>query len=171
MEKYMEWNEPMQKLLLNRKKKKRGKGKVSFKISKLKEMLLPDLRVVEDCIIIYNENQSVMDEEEKLKVYIANGRGNRTSYEASENEIYINYFVKGENYTLRDLMEVALILIDVLGYQLKQLEPESKFCFPVSCDPEFNSVTMWFHKVREEDGMWLVENLDLYKEPIGYVII
>ncbi|MCI9284203.1 MAG: hypothetical protein HFG56_13215 [Lachnospiraceae bacterium] len=64
-----------------------------------------------------------------------------------------------------------MILIDVLGYQLKQLEPESKFCFLVSCDTEFNSVTMMFHKLREEDGMWLGENWAAYKEPVGYVII
>jgi len=175
MEKYVEWNAPMRALLSKNQKKKRGKkhdsGKVSFKIKKLKKMFFPGFRVAYGCVFLYDESKTIHETEDEFNEFMKKRYRNKTNFEVSVNEIYINYFLKGEKYALRDLMEVALILIDVLGYQLKQLEPESKFCFPVSCDPEFNSVTMWFHKVREEDGMWLVENLDLYKEPIGYVII
>ena len=167
MKKEIRWNKKMEKLLNVEGDKV---DSVSFSKINIKDLLLPNFQKKYDCITIFDERSSMLteDEFEKLiqKKYI-----NKTNYEASHTETYLNYFMEGESYPLKDLMDVMLIIIDVWSYQLKQMEPESRFCFAVCCDLEFESVTMRFHKVREREPLWMGEDWESYEEPSGYIII
>lgn len=53
--------------------------------------------------------------------------------------------------------------------ELKIIDCESKFCLISSCDDD--NVTIRFHKIRNEEPLWLSDDLEQYDQPVGYIIV
>ena len=123
-----------------------------------------------DCIIIADDNKDLLPKHEFLKnveeMYI-----DKTGYEASITDTLINYYIEEEDVKLQDILPVAFTVIDVWSSQLKMIDSLSKFCFIVTCESDYNHVTIRFHKLRDNEPMWIDSNLEQYEEPVGYVII
>jgi len=161
-------NEEM-KCLVN--KKIERPNNLVFSQEKFKELLLPNFAKEHNCITITNEDDSFLEDEEKFIQFVKETYTDYTGYEASNTETYINYFLEEENLTLNEIVSITFVVIEVWGQQLKLLEPESQFCFIISCDTEYESVTMRFHKVRSEELMWLGEGWENSKTPVGCIFI
>lgn len=65
--------------------------------------------------------------------------------------------------------QIALLVIRLWSTQLKIIAPDSVFCFILSCNTE--RVEIRFHKKRSNELSWLNENIESYKEAIGYTYI
>lgn len=93
----------------------------------------------------------------------------KTGYEASNTETCINCF-----FEIRISMElgtkIALMALEVWILQLKSMEAQSNFCLIMSCNEDH--VEIRFHKMHENEKMWLDEELENYKDgAVGYVIV
>ena len=94
--------------------------------------------------------------------------GGKNFYEISYTEILINSYLQTQNYTLYTVLKLTMLTIEMWKNQLKLLEPKGQFCFIISCDA--NRVTLRFHKVREGQPEWLNNDLEIYDQPIGYLV-
>lgn len=163
----MKMNKKMQKLLTLDVK---GSDKFCFIQESLQDLLMPSFQSVFDCIIISKEVLEFESEEEFLKI-IKDMYTDKTGYEASVTDTLLNYYLEDEYLTLGELLSLSLIIIKLWEKQLKLITKKSKFCFIVSGEVETNFVTIRFHQFREDEGMWLLEDLEKYDAPIGYKIV
>lgn len=147
--------------------KKALKEKVEVDLNCLNKLFFPDLKKVYDCIIISSENSDRLETNFKASVEFLGGKN---CYEISETEILMNSYLEdsGREYSLYTLLQLAQMVVHIWQLQLKVLDSDSKFCFIISCDE--NRVTLRFHKVRVGEPEWLAADLDLYDEPVGYII-
>jgi hypothetical protein len=133
----------------------------------IKKLFLPKFLKVHDCIIISDEALEPNIESFKK---IINKHTNKSGYEYSCNETLINFYTE-EYSEVKDLVFVGLMVIEIWSVQLKAIEPENTFCFILSVDEEVESVTIFFHKYREEEGMWISDEIELFEQPTGYQLI
>ena len=132
----------------------------------LKELLFPPFKKVKDCIIISDKDidrlEVMFDRAIKMNV-------DRTGYEAGSSETRINCYFENE-ISMETGTAIALIVLEAWALQLKSIEPDSKFCL-ILCSDE-NYVEIRFHKIHENEIMWLDEELENYGDgAIGYAII
>ena len=93
----------------------------------------------------------------------------KTGYEASNTETRINCYFENEISMITGT-QIALMVIEVWALKLKQMEPNSKFCF-IMCSGE-DHVEIRFHKVRNDEIKWLADDIESYKDDaVGYVVI
>lgn len=63
-----------------------------------------------------------------------------------------------------------VMAIEIWAIRLKQMEPDSEFCF-IMCSDE-QHVEIRFHKLREDEIGWLSDDIEGYKdEAVGYLIL
>jgi len=159
-------NEMMRKLLeklVNRNSIK----EVSFSINYLEQLFNPPLKNRYDCLIISDKPTQLSEQQfgEVIKSY-----GDKTGYEASNTEVRINDFISNSDIILDDeILRLALLVINIWSNKIKAIYPSDKFCFIISISKSY--ATLRFHKVRENEGMWLSDDLEKYEEAVGYIII
>lgn len=154
----------MEEILQN---KKAIKEKIVLDLNCLRGLFFPDLKKVYDCIIISSKNVGELEKNFKSSLEFLGGKN---FYEISETEILINSYLEdsGSEYSLYTLLHLVQMVVYIWDAQLKLLDTDTKFCYIISCDE--NRVTLRFHKVRAEEPGWLVDDLDLYDDPVGYMI-
>jgi len=137
-----------------------------FEIQHLKELLSPDFVSVYDCILISKKSVEVLEQSfnKAIEMY-----GDRTGYEASNTEMRINDYIDNENLNIYDILSLTMLILDCWSAKLKQIDCEAKFCFIISCDSPY--VTLRYHKFRETEGTWLLEDINQYEGAVGYLII
>lgn len=136
-----------------------------FNLKKLNGLMIPNFVQVYDCIIISKKPLYILKENFKKAVLM---HTDKIGYEAGNTEIRINDYVESINNSVQGMLQIALIVIECWLNKLKNIDKTSKFCFIISCDNE--NVTIRFHKVRENEKMWISKELEEYKEPVGYII-
>jgi len=154
------------KSLLNDVSKYPGIDEMEINLKQLKELFLPPFRKIKDCIIITEKSA------EELEPYFAKAvkmHMNKSGYEFSNTETRINCFFDNEISMIAGT-QIALIVIETWALKLKQMEPDTEFCFIMCSDEE--RVEIRFHKVREEEGIWVDDDIENYTDgAIGYVIV
>lgn len=138
---------------------------ILFNLKKLKMLLLPNFQYIYDCIIISNEKM-VFTENEFLEIIKLNN--DKTGYEVNNTETRVNAYIENENISIYESLSISLMIIDIWAIELRTVCSSDKFCFIISCDD--NDVTFRFHKIRNNEPMWVAKDLESYEQPIGYVI-
>ena len=138
----------------------------AIKVSALRNLMFPEFRQVKDCIIIEKESALELEKEfdKALEMYF-----DKTEYEACNTETRIDCFFES-NISMEQGFELALLTLKAWTFQLKLMQPDSKFCMIVSCDEDHTEIR--FHKIHEGEKMWLCDNINDYTEgAIGYFIV
>ena len=139
---------------------------LKFNFSELHDLFFPKFKKVKDCVIIAEES---VEELERFFYRAMEMYQDKTGYEASNTETRIDCHFEGE-VSMMAGTQIALIALEVWALSLKQLDPDSKFCL-IMCSNE-DRVEIRFHKVREDEGMLLADDLEGYKgDAVGYVIV
>ena len=139
---------------------------ISLNMQQLKSLFFPSFKSVKDCIIITDKDidKLILSFDNVIKMY-----GDRTGYEASNTETRVNCYFENE-ISMETGTRIAIMAIEIWSLRLKQMEPESQFCFILSSDEE--RVEFRFHKIHENEIMWLANDLESYNDgAIGYVVI
>ena len=137
-----------------------------IELEQLKKLFFPPFKQVKDCVIFSEKSVNKLEEtfDKAMGMYL-----DKTGYEASNTETQINSFFE-DSISMEFGTKLALMVLKVWKLQLKDMNPQSNFCLIISCDED--RVEIRFHQVRENEKMWLDEELEHYKdEAIGYVII
>lgn len=140
--------------------------KIEIDMQQFNRLLCPSFQKVRDCIIITEKDVNKIEKNfsNVIKMYM-----DKTGYEASNTETRINYYFQNEISIVTGI-QIALMVIEIWALRLKQMEPNSAFCFIVFSNEEY--VEIRFHKVRNDERRWLDEDLEKYEdEAVGYVII
>ena len=113
-------------------------------------------RLIRNCVI-FDENGTLNEERMNFdRILKIVGAG----YEVSSNELR---FSKGEIPRNQ-----ILYFVDCLNLELSRKYRERKFGIIISVYDE--SIDLRFHTYREEEGLWLDNNLDKYDVPILYSV-
>lgn len=140
--------------------KVKSEKEVSIKINpdKLSKIMLPKFKEVYDCIII-DLNNEINEENINFK-RILSLFGDRTGYEASCNEIRINDYIDFSEEIA--VIKLSVMIMDSWKYKLKAKYPQYKFCIIFSFSVGY--VTLRCHVLRENEGPWLKNDLDEYRD-------
>lgn len=157
-------NKKMRKLL-DEMKDRDTEVNIEFELCGIKKLFLPNIKKVYDCIIISEKSVEELEKNFSKAIKIS---FDKTGYEASRNETYINQYLVNEDVTVYDVLEITNIVIDIWKSQIKAIDNSAKICFIIGCDNK--NVTLRFHKIRSNEGMWLGENIDDFADAVGYII-
>jgi hypothetical protein len=113
-----------------------------------------------DCILLVEDEEIELTEEQFIDV--VKMYGDKTGYEASNNELRIIDYCESE-LTQEEQYLIGKSCISDLNNKIP-----GKLVFYFSYDEEV--LTIRFHKFREADGLWTNENVEGYKEPFGYFV-
>ena len=139
---------------------------LKFNFSDLYDLFFPRFKKVKDCIIISKKSVNGLEMffDKAMEMYKY-----KICYESSCSDTRIDCYFEGK-VSMMAGTQIALIAIEVWALSLKQLDPDSKFCL-IMCSNE-DRVEIRFHKVREDEGMLLANDLEGYKgDAVGYVIV
>ncbi|MDF9825369.1 hypothetical protein M2475_001824 [Breznakia sp. PF5-3] len=161
----MKSNKKFRSILANINHKVEDAYLINMKMDNLKKLFNPRFENIYGCIVFKNQNinLSIDDFNRLLKIY-----NDKTGFEANNNEIRVNDYIEND-ITVDESLEIALLLIDNWSLKLKKIDMKSEFCFIISCEPPYT--TLRFHKVREDEALWISEELEKFDQPIGYTII
>ena len=124
----------------------------------ISKQVIKKTRLIRNCVI-FDENGTLNEErmnfDRILKIV-----GDWTGYEVSSNELR---FSEGEIPRNQ-----ILYFVDCLNLELSRKYGERKFGIIISVYDE--SIDLRFHTYREEEGLWLDNNLDKYDVPILYSV-
>ena len=140
---------------------------LKFNFSELYDLFFPKFKKVKDCVIIskksVNELERFFDRAMEIYKY-------KICYESSHTETRIDCHFEGE-VSMMAGTQIALITLEIWALRLKQIDPDSKFCLIMFSDEDH--VEIRFHKVREDEGMLLADDLESYQDGggVGYVIV
>lgn len=167
----MNWiaNERMQGLFdLASSLKEKGNTQLHISLHSLKNLFLSTFKQIDDCIIIAKDENTELVPAIDYS-FLKRTYGDFTGYEAANNETRINDFF--ENELSAELgVAVALLVADIWALRLKAIEPKSMFCLILSCNN--NQTMLRFHKIRQNEKMWLSENIEGYQdEAVGYSLV
>lgn len=139
---------------------------LELNIQQLNKLLFPPFKKVKDCVIISQKSVDKLEStfDNTIKMYM-----DKTGYEASNTETRINDYFENE-ISLAGGTQIALMVMETWALQLKQMEPNTKFCLIICSDEE--RVEIRFHKMRDSGNGWLAKDLEKYKDgAVGYVLI
>lgn len=95
--------------------------------------------------------------------------GDRTGYEASNNEIrLIDYILDQTPLTIENQYVMGHALVELLSERIVRVFGEKELCFILSFDE--SNLTIRFHTFREDEGVWIDTDLEKYAEPVEYLI-
>lgn len=140
--------------------------KLEMNTKSLKALFLPPFKQVRDCIIISEKSANELEANfpKAIKIHT-----DKTGYEAGNTETRINCCFENE-ISITAGIQIALMAIEIWAIRLKQMEPDSEFCF-IMCSDE-QHVEIRFHKLREDEIGWLSDDIEGYKdEAVGYLIL
>ena len=138
---------------------------VKIDMDRLGNLLFPPFKVVCDCVIISNEKKEYLE-----KYYLEQSESkDKTFYEARNTETRINEYIESDDMDICTEIELAFLVIKSWYMQLRHIDSDAKFCFIISCDE--NNVELRFHKSRHNERSWLGNNIDIYNDPVGYIIL
>lgn len=140
---------------------------LSLELDNLERLIHPNLIAVKDCIIISNKevDKEVLEEnfENVIESY-----GDKTGYEASNNEIELNYIF--ENSIPDEIgIKIAILLIKTWLPQIKKIDKNARIFFMIFCSED--GVQLRFHKIHNGEPMWIDMDIDSYNEAVGYTIL
>jgi hypothetical protein len=146
----------------------KNKKKIKITTDLLHELLFPKIVFMLGCAFIDYNYEPVKNKEKALKQILKNF-SSKTEFEYDRNEIVINHYIydSDSNLFASDVLPLALTVIDVWSIELKIKEPDSNFCFYLSCSDK--DVTLRFHKLRKNEKMWY-EDLEGFIQPVAYKI-
>lgn len=139
---------------------------LELNIQQLNKLLFPPFKKVKDCVIISQKSVDKLEStfDDAIKMYM-----DKTGYEASNTETRINDYFENE-ISLTGGTQIALMVMKTWALQLKQIEPNTKFCLIICSDEE--RVEIRFHKMRDTESGWLVKDLEEYKDgAVGCILI
>lgn len=147
-------------LAIEEKAKSAVNNNIVFSLDNLDRLFNIQMQDIFDCILIIDDEEIELTQEqfvEVIKMY-----GDKTGYEVSNNELrVIDYsdtiLTEEEQY----LLGKSLILD--LSHKIR---PKMVYYFSFDND----ALTIRFHKFREEEGLWINEEIEEYNEPLGYFI-
>ena len=95
-----------------------------MKLEQLKELFFPPFKQVKDCILISEKSVDKLEDtfDKAVEMHM-----DKTGYEASSTETQINCFFEN-SISMEFGVKIALIVLEVWRLQLKNMEPQSKFC-------------------------------------------
>lgn len=133
-------------------------GKLNSHMEEIINNIVNETKIVKDCIV-YDKGGDIQENQIDFEKVIS-FTGDLTGYEVSLNEFRLD----------TDIVPVRCcpILGDKLYDELSQKYSQKKFVVYISVYDEF--IELRFHSYREEDGLWLDENLNKYTEPILCII-
>ncbi|MBS4537551.1 hypothetical protein GOQ27_03700 [Clostridium sp. D2Q-11] len=141
---------------------------VNVDVSQLLNVFNPKIKDVYGCLIIDNNDEIQLNDINFHR--IISMYGDKTGYEASCNEIRLNDYIKGDIYEVKDVISLGFMILNIWSLILKESYPNYNFCLIISSNKKI--VTLRFHIVREEENIWLSDNLQDYKdEAVAYKII
>ena len=143
---------------------------IIFSQKKLEELFSPKFVVIYDCILVTEDPQNFISEKD-FNNFVKEEYTDKTGCEGSVSKTLINHYIDDTNLTAGDILPIAITVMKVWGSLLKNIDSESNFCMFVSCDVEFDFVTIRFHKIREDEPLWLDGDLEEVQEPVGYMIV
>lgn len=124
----------------------------------LQELIFPNTKRVNDCIIIDNKDEVIPEKVNYGRVISM--YGDQIGYEASCNEVRISDYIKeGEKI---DEVRLALIVMQGWKYKLKKEYPQYNFCINLICTNEYT--TLRFYLCRGNEKRWLKKDLESYLE-------
>jgi len=135
---------------------------VNDKILKLCNYIILKTKNIRDYIIFDEKNdleEKNINYERILKFY-----GDWTGYEVSCNEIRITDYI---SFKQKEFYMIPHIL-EYLKLGLSKKYGTRKFCIIISIDNDH--VILRFHSYRENEGLWISEDLEGYEEPIIYEV-
>ena len=139
---------------------------LKFNFSELYNLFFPKFKKVKDCVIIAEES---VDELEMFFDRAVKACQDKTGYEAVNTDTRIDCYFEGK-VSMMARTQIALIALEVWALRLKQMDPDSKFCLIMYGNED--RVEIRFHKVREDEGMLLADDIDSYQGGgVGYVIV
>lgn len=139
----------------------------NISLDQLLKLLQPIIKNVHGCLVIDNTNEIKCENinlDRILKIH-----GDKTGYEASNNEMRINDFVDGNSIDFKDVLALGFNILDFWSNRLKKEYPDNRFCFIISCESEF--VTLRFHQIRENESRWISDDLERYEDAIAFKTI
>lgn len=157
-------NKKMRKIM-DKVEKRSNRTNIEFTIQGIRELFLPNIKKVYDCLIISEKCVEELEENFTKAIKVTS---DKTGYEASRNETYMNQYIVNENFTIYDIVEITNIVIDIWKNQLKVIDNSGKICFIIGCDNK--NVTLRFHKVRTNESMWLGDDIEKFEDAVGYII-
>lgn len=152
-------NNEMNSLLRGVNEIKNDELKISIKT--LNNILLPNFIEVDDIILLRLLEDKIpksIDLQNIKNVY-----GDKTSYETSCNEFYVNKYLDYEDRNDLIALGLGMQLLECWAYKLKNEFPEYKFNIILRYSDNDGQVLLRFHKVREDEASWLDKNLESYK--------
>lgn len=157
-------NEKMRKLMNEMNERTIGTT-IEFELQGIQELFLPNIKKVYDCLIISKKSVEELETNFSKAIKI---NFDKTGYEASQNETYINQYIVNKDITIYPILQIATIIIDVWNHQLKAIDNSAKICFIIGCDNK--NIVLRFHKVRDSETMWLGDDIEKFEDAIGYII-
>lgn len=133
---------------------------VTFSLDNLDRLFNMQIQDIFDCILIVDDEKIELTEAQfvdVVKIY-----GDKTGYEASNNELRIIDYCENE-LTEAQQYSIGKSFISDLNNKIP-----GKVVFYFSYDDEV--LTIRFHKFRKAEGLWTNENTEEYNEPFGYFI-
>ena len=139
---------------------------LKFNFSELYDLFFPKFKKVKDCIIIAEESTDELEKffDSSMEMYF-----DKIDYESSNTDTRIDCYFEGK-VSMKARTQIALIALEIWALRLKQMDPDSKFCLIMYGNED--RVEIRFHKVREDEGMLLADDLEGYQgDAVGYVIV
>ena len=139
---------------------------LKFNFSELYDLFFPKFKKVKDCIIISKKSVNGLEMffDKAMEMYKY-----KICYESSCSDTRIDCYFEGK-VSMKARTQIALIVLEVWALRLKQMDPDSKFCLIMYGNED--RVEIRFHKVREDEGMLLADDIDSYQGGgVGYVIV
>lgn len=153
-------NKNMKKLILDTHSLKGSKAMIN--IEDLLMVSNPLLKEIHNCIVIDNANK--LSESE---IKFENINGDRTGFEASENEVLLNSFIFKQHKNCNEVLKLGLFIVELWVNKLRNIYPER--CFIVilsSCD---GNVFLRFHQKRNDEISWLSDDIEGYQDAVAFI--
>jgi len=130
---------------------------IGAKFKNLSTILDPHFIEVYGCVII-NINNQVKPEKINFEAVLQWAQ-DRTGYEASSNEIRLNDYLDFPDALVA--LKTAEIIMQIWENKLLLEYPQHSFCMILSITEGY--ATLRFHQIRENERMWLRDDLEEYK--------
>jgi hypothetical protein len=141
------------KMVLDEKSQKQNSD---FVVNDIVNNIVKNTIKIKDCIIFDDKGkikEKDIDFEWVLDIY-----GDWTGFEVGCNEVFLSYDLLG--------IEDIISMLKKLKTRLLKKYKERKFCIIVSLENQ--NIILRFHTYRENEGMWITEDINSYDNPILY---
>lgn len=132
----------------------------------ISEVFTPKLINIHGCIIINNADEDISLTDEQF-AKVVKMHTDRTGYEASCNDIGLNYYFS-EKTSIRAMLETSHAIATCWQQTIMNFDPQKQHCIIIGCIDE--SITMRFHSIWPDEPLWIHDDIENYSEAVAYVI-